>query len=140
MGDENAGADNAEERSKCFQHGNDPVTQRPDLTARGHTQSKGFRKDPNFQNGMMISGNTLKGLIGRTGRRSGLAEPAGPGNRTGATHGVTEGIGRRLGKGTRPVMGSSLAPADAAASGNRLRIILEARLNAAAASSSGFGC
>jgi hypothetical protein len=60
VGDENAGAHDAEERSKYFQHGNDPATtQRRDLTARGHAQSKGFRKNPNFQSEVMISGNTL---------------------------------------------------------------------------------
>src|ERR1700677_4171553 len=37
----------------------DPVAPQPDLTARGVTQSKGFRWGSNFANAMMISGNTL---------------------------------------------------------------------------------
>jgi hypothetical protein len=125
VGDENAGAHDAEECGKCFQHGNDPVTQRPDLTARGDTQSKGFLGNPNFQSGVMISSNTLKGLISETGRYP--------------CYGGAP-IGRLLGKGICPAIGSSLVRAEACKSGNRLRIILEARVKAAAASSSGVGC
>jgi hypothetical protein len=38
-----------------------PMAQRSDLTARGDTQSKGFRGRPNFESAMMISCNTLCG-------------------------------------------------------------------------------
>ncbi len=52
--DEYAGAHDAEERGYCFQHSDDPIAQRSDLTARGDTQSKGFRSTPNFESGMMF--------------------------------------------------------------------------------------
>jgi hypothetical protein len=52
--DEYAGAHDAEERGDCFQHGNHPKAQRPDLTARRPAQSKGFAKEPKLQNTMVI--------------------------------------------------------------------------------------
>jgi hypothetical protein len=58
VGDENAGAQHAEERGEYFQHGDDPLAQRRDLTARGDTQSKEFRTMPDFAGAMMISCNT----------------------------------------------------------------------------------
>lgn len=57
VGDKNTGADNAEERSDCIQHGEDPKSQRIDLTAELATQSKEFRGKPDFENGMRILGN-----------------------------------------------------------------------------------
>jgi cytochrome c2 len=51
VGDKNAGAHDAEECSNCFEHNNDPNAQRPDLTARGPAQSKGFRWGSNFCRG-----------------------------------------------------------------------------------------
>ncbi len=90
-----------------------PIVQRLQLTARGLAQSKKFRRSSAFQGEVMISGNRR-----RYGR----------------------GTGRLLGNGTRPVIGRLLSSAAACASGNRLKIILEARVNAAAACSSGLRC
>jgi hypothetical protein len=58
VGDENASADDTEERGNCFQHINDPIAQRSDLTARSDTQSKEFRRNPNFESAVTISCNT----------------------------------------------------------------------------------
>jgi hypothetical protein len=57
VGDENTGADDAEERGDCIQHGEDPKSQRIDLTAQLATQSKEFRGKPDFESGMRILGN-----------------------------------------------------------------------------------
>jgi outer membrane immunogenic protein len=57
VGDENTDADNAEERGDCIQHGEDPKSQRIDLTVQLATQSKEFRGQPDFENGMRIFGN-----------------------------------------------------------------------------------
>jgi hypothetical protein len=43
---------------------NDPIAQRPDLTALSNTQSKGFRRKPNFERAMMISCNTSCSVSG----------------------------------------------------------------------------
>jgi hypothetical protein len=48
VGDEYGGAHDAGEGDKCFQHGNDPATQRRNLTACGDTQSKGFQRGRKF--------------------------------------------------------------------------------------------
>jgi hypothetical protein len=58
VGDENAGAQDAEERGEYFQHGKDPWPSRHDLTARGDAQSKKFRSQPDFAGAVMISCNT----------------------------------------------------------------------------------
>ena len=52
--DEYPGAHDAEERGDCFQHGNHPKAQRPDLTARRPAQSKGFAKETKFRTTMVI--------------------------------------------------------------------------------------
>jgi hypothetical protein len=52
--DEYAGAHDAEERGDCFQHGNHPKAQRPNLTAGCDGQSKGFAGEPKLQNTMVI--------------------------------------------------------------------------------------
>jgi hypothetical protein len=57
VGDEYTGADDAEERGDCIQHGEDPKSQRIDLTAQLATQSKEFRGKLDFENGMRILGN-----------------------------------------------------------------------------------
>jgi hypothetical protein len=54
VGDEYAGAHDAKERGDCFQHGDDPIAQRDDLTACGDTQSKEFLSILNFANGLMF--------------------------------------------------------------------------------------
>ena len=51
MGDKNADAHDAEDRSDCFEHESDPSAQRRDLTARGDAQSKRFRWGLNFCRG-----------------------------------------------------------------------------------------
>ena len=107
-----------------------------DLRASGEIESKGFRTKPDFRTGMMISSNTLAVIVGKTdgSQRLTMSLPT-------VAHGATaEGIGRLFGKGTCPGIGSSLIRADACAFGNCLRIILEARLKAAAACSSGLRC
>jgi hypothetical protein len=58
VGDKYPGAHDAEQRGECFQHDNDPCTQRPQLTACDATQSKQFRGQANFESGLMISCNT----------------------------------------------------------------------------------
>jgi hypothetical protein len=69
VGDEYSGAHDAEEGGDCFQHGNNPKTQRPNLTAAVATQSKGFRDKLNFESLMMILCNRLHqpGTIGPFG-------------------------------------------------------------------------
>jgi hypothetical protein len=60
VGDEYSGAHDAEERGDCFQHGDNPKTQRGNLTAAAATQSKEFRDELNFESWMMILCNRLR--------------------------------------------------------------------------------
>jgi hypothetical protein len=60
VGDEYSGAHDAEERGDCFQHGDNPKTQRGNLTSGVATQSKEFRENLNFESWMMILCNRLR--------------------------------------------------------------------------------
>lgn len=72
VGNKNAGAHDAEKRGDCFQHGNDPKTQRLDLTARVAAQSKGFGSKLDFESVMMFSCNTGRDLRKTLAQRVGI--------------------------------------------------------------------
>jgi hypothetical protein len=59
VGDENTCAHGAKECGDCFHHGNGPISQPSELTARGNTQSKELLSMPNFEASVMPGCNTL---------------------------------------------------------------------------------